>query len=47
MKRTETAKLKGNFVTLKGRELKVGDAAPDFCLQDNALGDVSLAASAG
>jgi thiol peroxidase len=47
MKRCETTKLKGNYVTLKGRELKVGDAAPDFCLQDNALQDVSLASSAG
>ena len=47
MKRTETSKFKGSPVTLKGRELKVGDAAPDFCLQDNSLQDVNLAASAG
>lgn len=47
MKRSETTKLKGNFVTLKGRELKVGDAAPDFSLQDNGLAEVTLASSAG
>ena len=39
--------LKGNAVTLSGTELKVGDAAPDFNLQSNALEDVALAASAG
>lgn len=47
MKRSETTKLKGNFVTLKGRELKVGDVAPDFSLQDNGLAEVTLASSAG
>ncbi len=47
MKRSETTKLKGNYVTLKGRELKVGDAAPEFSLQDNGLQEVTLAASAG
>lgn len=47
MKRAETTKLKGNYVTLKGRELKVGDAAPDFSLQDNGLQEVTLATSAG
>ncbi len=47
MKRSETTKLKGNYVTLKGRELKVGDAAPDFSLQDNGLQEVTLATSAG
>ena len=39
--------LKGNPVTLAGTELKVGDAAPDFKLQDNGLQEVSLADSAG
>jgi len=39
--------LKGNAVTLSGTELKVGDTAPDFKLQNNALEDVALAASAG
>ena len=39
--------LKGNAVTLTGTELKVGDAAPDFNLQNNGLEDVNLAASAG
>jgi len=39
--------LKGNPVTLTGPELKVGEKAPDFKLQNNALEDVSLAQSAG
>ena len=39
--------LKGNAVTLSGPELKVGDSAPDFCLQNNGLEEVNLAASAG
>ncbi len=39
--------LKGNPVTLAGNELKVGDKAPDFVLQSNALADVTLADSAG
>ncbi len=39
--------LKGNAVTLAGTELKVGDTAPDFVLQNNGLEDVTLAASAG
>ena len=47
MKRTGATKLKGNPVDLKGRALKVGDDAPDFHLQDNGLGDVTLASSAG
>lgn len=47
MKRTAAVTLKGNPVDLKGRALKVGDEAPDFKLQDNALGDVTLASSAG
>lgn len=47
MKRTGAVTLKGSPVDLKGRELKVGDAAPDFCLQDTTLADISLASSAG
>lgn len=39
--------LKGNPVDLAGSELKVGDQAPDFALQNTALEDVTLAASRG
>ena len=39
--------LKGNPVNLAGKELKVGDAAPKFTLQNNALGDVTLDSLAG
>lgn len=39
--------LKGNAVSLSGAELKAGDNAPDFVLQNNALEDVTLATSAG
>jgi thiol peroxidase len=39
--------LKGNAVTLVGAELKAGDKAPDFVLQNSALADVKLADSAG
>jgi thiol peroxidase len=39
--------LKGNPVQLTGNELKVGDKAPDFTLQNNGLEDVTLGASAG
>lgn len=42
-----TVTLKGNPVQLAGNEIKVGDAAPDFSLQNNALEDVTLQASAG
>ncbi|WP_373653452.1 MULTISPECIES: thiol peroxidase [unclassified Schlesneria] len=47
MKRIGATKLKGNPVDLKGRALVVGDQAPDFCLQDNTLANVTLASSAG
>jgi thiol peroxidase len=47
MKRAGAATLKGNPVDLKGRPLAVGDMAPDFKLQDNGLGEVMLASSAG
>ncbi|MCA9173186.1 MAG: thiol peroxidase [Planctomycetales bacterium] len=39
--------LKGNPVELAGNTLKVGDAAPDFSLQNSALQDVKLADSNG
>jgi thiol peroxidase len=39
--------LKGSPTDLAGPELKVGDAAPDFLLQNNALEDVTLATFAG
>lgn len=39
--------LKGNPVTLSGAELKPGQKAPDFKLQNTALDDVSLATYAG
>lgn len=45
--RTGAVTLKGGPVDLAGPELKAGDAAPDFSLQDNGLGDVTLATSAG
>lgn len=47
MKRVAAVTLKGNPVDLKGRALKAGDDAPDFCLQDNSLADIKLASSAG
>lgn len=37
----------GNPLTLKGKEIKVGDTAPDFLLTDNNLNDVSLADTKG
>lgn len=39
--------LKGNPVTLDGTELKAGDKAPDFSLQNNSLEEVTLASTAG
>jgi thioredoxin-dependent peroxiredoxin len=45
--RSGAVTLKGNAINLAGPELKVGDAAPDFSLQDNGLGEVTLASSAG
>ncbi|WP_437202205.1 thiol peroxidase [Planctomicrobium sp. SH664] len=39
--------LKGNPVKLSGAELKVGDAAPAFTLQNTSLEDVTLESSAG
>ena len=37
----------GNPLTLKGKEVKVGDIAPDFLLTNNDLNDVSLADTNG
>ena len=45
--RTGAVTLKGNPVTLAGAALQAGQAAPDFKLQDNGLGEVTLASSAG
>jgi thiol peroxidase len=39
--------MKGNAVTLVGTEVKVGDAAPDFTVVDNDLGQVSLSTYRG
>ena len=41
MTRTGAITLKGTPTDLAGPELKVGDAAPDFILQNNALEEVS------
>lgn len=37
----------GNPLTLKGKEIKVGDSAPDFLLTDNDLNDISLKDTSG
>lgn len=42
-----TVTLKGNAVELAGSGLSVGDAAPEFSLQDTGLGEVALASGAG
>lgn len=42
-----TVTLKGNPVSLQGREVKVGDVAPDFKVQKTDLSDYTLASSAG
>lgn len=34
-------KFKGNEITLEGKEIKVGDTAPDFIATDNALNAVN------
>ena len=39
--------LKGNPVNLAGAALAAGGAAPDFSLQDNGLGEVTLASGTG
>lgn len=45
--RTGAITLKGTPTDLAGAELKIGDAAPDFLLQNNALEDVTLGSFAG
>lgn len=45
--RTGAITLKGTPTDLAGAELRVGDAAPDFNLQNNALENVSLGKFAG
>jgi len=45
--RTGAVTLKGNPVNLTGHELKAGQPAPDFKLQNNGLEDVTLAATSG
>jgi len=45
--RTDAVKLRGNPVTLVGSELKPGQPAPDFKLQDTAMQEISLASSNG
>jgi len=45
--RTVAVTLKGNPVSLAGNELKTGQPAPAFKLQDTTLQDVTLASSGG
>ncbi|MEZ6130300.1 MAG: thiol peroxidase [Planctomycetaceae bacterium] len=45
--RSGAVTLKGNPVDLAGKALVAGAAAPEFSLQSNALGEVTLADSAG
>ncbi|QDT38912.1 thiol peroxidase [Stratiformator vulcanicus] len=45
--RTAAVTLKGNPIDLVGPELKPGDKAPDFTLQNTSLEEVSLADTAG
>jgi thioredoxin-dependent peroxiredoxin len=45
--RTGAITLKGTPTNLAGSELKIGDKAPDFLLQNTALEDVTLATFAG
>ena len=46
-KRTGAITLKGSPMDVAGPESKIGDAAPDFVLQNNNLEDVSLDSWAG
>ena len=39
--------LKGNPIQVAGADLKTGDTAPNFSLQDNDLAEVAFGASAG
>ena len=45
--RQAATKLKGNPVDLAGPELKAGDAAPEFSLQNNSLEEVTLESITG
>ena len=45
--RTGAITLKGSLMDVAGPESSVGDAAPDFVLQNNNLEDVSLDSWAG
>lgn len=45
--RSGAVTLKGNPVNLAGPELKAGDKAPDFSLQNNGLEEITLATGAG
>ena len=45
--RNDAVKLKGNPVTLAGQELKNGQSAPDFSLQDNGMQEVTLTGTNG
>jgi thiol peroxidase len=47
MERPNAVKVGGNPVTLMGKELKVGDKAPDFTLLDNNMNPVKLSDSKG
>ncbi len=47
MTRSDAVKLKGNPVALAGSELKTGQSAPEFKLQDNSTQEVTLAATNG
>jgi len=40
--RKDVIKMKGNFLTLVGNEVKVGDTAPDFTVLDGDLSPVNL-----
>jgi thiol peroxidase len=45
--RTDIITMKGNPLTLMGKELKVGDSAPDFEVVDNNLSPVKLSSFLG
>lgn len=47
MERSNAIKLGGSPVTLMGKELKVGDKAPDFTLMDSSFKPVKLSDSSG
>lgn len=47
MERGNLVKMGGNPVTLMGKELKIGDKAPDFTLLDTSLKTVRLSDSSG